>query len=163
MEQEDASPVSKESMREEEDCLDYSDELIREHYYLVSLGVRPMALIGEIEAHPIKIQNLHIKLSCLAWKEGVGGGAPGVRPIAFIIKEKDSNLARYGYAASGWIPETFKWILDNAPPKHLHRLLGLLLGYSDESIRMHDEISRGDLFPSTIEEIKKLPPDDPLL
>lgn len=115
-----------------------SDEVFREHYYLVSLGVRPMALIGEIEAHPIKMQNLYIKLSCLAWEEDVGGCAPGVRPIAFVIQDKEGVWARYGYAASGWIPETFKWLLDSAEPKHRHRIVGLLLGYSVESITMHD-------------------------
>lgn len=116
-----------------------SDDVIREHYYIVSMGVRPMALIGEIESHPIKIQNFYNKLSCLAWEEGVGSSAPGVRPIAFVIKEKEGVWARYGYAASGWIPETFKWLLDNATPDHLHRIVGLLLGYSLASIAMHDE------------------------
>lgn len=140
-----------------------SDDLIREHYNLISLGVRPMTLIGEIEAHPVKIQNLYNKLSCLAWEEGVGGGAPGVRPIAFVIQEKEGVWARYGYASSGWIPETFKWILDNDDSEHRHRLIGLLLGYSIESITMHDELNRGALYPDTVTELDKLPPDDPLL
>jgi len=122
-----------------------------------------MALIGEIKASPIKMHSLYSKLSCLAWEKDVEGGAPGVRPIAFVFQEKEGVWARYGYAASGWIPETFKWLLDNAPPKHLHRIVGLLLGYSVESITMHYELGRGALFPDTKTEMEMLPADDPEL
>lgn len=153
----------KQDWRDQFDVKIPSDEILRVHYYMVSLGVRPMALIGAIEAHPIKIQNLYSKLSCLAWEEGVGGGSPGVRPIAFVIQEEEGVWARYGYAASGWIPETFKWLSDRVDSEHCHRLIGLLLGYSVESITMHDERRRGAIYPDTRTEIDKLPPDDPLL
>ena len=76
----------QESKNQESSTLIPSDDVIREHYSLISLGVRPMTLIGEIEAHPVKMQNLYNKLSCLAWEEGVGGGAGQSRTLRRVDK-----------------------------------------------------------------------------
>ncbi len=51
-----------------------SDDVIRENYYLVSRGVRPMALLGAIGATAPELHSLYIKLNGLPWQEDVGGG-----------------------------------------------------------------------------------------
>lgn len=51
-----------------------SDDVSRENYYLVSRGVRPIALLGVIQATVSEIHGLYVKLSCLPWQEDVGGG-----------------------------------------------------------------------------------------
>ena len=136
-----------------------SDDVIRENYYLVSRGVRPMALLGQVEASVPEIHDLYTKLSCLPWQEDVGGGARLVTPIAFVIPRADDRFADAGFAARAWIIETFKWVSENAPQKHLHRLMGLLLGYSVDAVALDDEFGAGAGFPYTAEDFEGLPPD----
>ncbi len=78
-------------------------------------------------------------------------------PIAFVIPRSGEKTADAGFAARGWIVETFKWINENAPQKHHKRLMGLLLGYSVDAIALNDEIKVGAKFPNTVEEFESLP------
>lgn len=90
------------------------------------------------------------------------GEAPGYAPIPLVVKRKDGDCADYGFAQRAWVVETFQWLSGNAPPPHLHRLLGLMLGYSADAIAIHDECESGKMFDYAILEQEALEPNPPL-
>ena len=81
-------------------------------------------------------------------KQG-GAGGQSIIPVAFIDDQRDA--LRIGFAASSWVPDTLKWISENAPQPHLDRLLGLLLGYSADSIALGEDEDSGRLFTLSFE------------
>ena len=136
-----------------------SNDVIRENYYLVSRGARPLAFLGQIEATVPENHSLYTKLNTLSWQEDVGGGGRAVTPIPFVIPWDDCNYADAGFAARSWVVETLKWVGENAPQEHRRRLMGLLLGYSVDVIALNDELDTGAMFPNTAEDFERLPPD----
>lgn len=69
----------------------------------------------------------------------------GVIPF---VAPRDDGVADYGYAASRWVLDLFRWVQSDAvPTQHRHRIIGLLLGYSVESIRTFEDGMCGRLFP----------------
>lgn len=104
-----------------------------EHAYLVSRGVRPMALAGHCKADHGLMAQVALKL-----EEAAEPGA-----IPFVVDRGD-GIADYGFSSTLWALDLLKWVQsDAAPVEHRHRIIGLLLGYSPESIRAHEELARG--------------------
>lgn len=118
-----------------------SDSLIREHSYLVSRGVRLLAIIGQCEADSLTMLKVATRIETLA----------DYNVIPFVIDRGNGN-AEYGYAAAGWVLDLFKWVGgDNGiPEKHRNHIIGLLCGYGVEAIRLFEEQRRGRLFHSPI-------------
>lgn len=121
-----------------------SEDALAEAAYLVSRGVRPMALAGHCDPHPMVMLRARTRLSTASMLHGTAQ-----RVIPFVIEEKDS--ASCGYAARSWVIDLFRWAcLPEIPPRRRHEILGLLLGYSAEAIGAHQELGAGELFTMPI-------------
>jgi len=107
-----------------------------EHAYLVARGVRPVAIVGQCPTIPRVMFEVAARLEELA----EDGAIPFVSP-------RDDGIADYGFAASKWAIDLLRWTQSDAvPTEHRHRIIGLLLGYSAEAIRRHEEQGCGRLF-----------------
>jgi hypothetical protein len=118
--------------------VELSSELIREHAHLIASGVRPLALVGTCEAKPATMLRVTTQLEC----------ASGPNAIPFVLDRGD-GLADFGYAASSWALDLFKWVTEadsGIPACQKHRIRGLLLGYGVEAIRSFEERTCGRLF-----------------
>ncbi len=117
-----------------------SDEVIREHADLISRGVRSIAIIGQFKANPDAMLLVATKVETLAPAEA----------IPFVIDKQD-GLAIYGYARKSWAIDLLQWASsENIPQKQRDRILGLLLGYSVESIAEYCEKNSGRCFQSPL-------------
>jgi hypothetical protein len=119
--------------------MNFSDDLLQDHAYLIARGVRSLALIGQCESDDwTRLQHL-TRLEAIA--------EPGAIP--FVI-DRGSGWADFGFAASGWVLDLYSWAVqgpqDAVPDLQRHRILGLLLGYSTEAIRLFEEGRSGRLF-----------------
>lgn len=103
-----------------------SDECLREHAYLISRGVRALAVCGNIVMSPSGVERAY---SVLRGQSATIAGSL-VSPIPFVI-ESGHGFADCGYAAAPWVIDILRWIYlsEDAKP-HVHRIIGLLLGYS---------------------------------
>ena len=127
-----------------------------EQAYLISRGVRPLALVDTVEAkNPVEILKAYNKMQFVLTDNHPGMGS-GVHVIPFAILRKEGDWVDVGFAARAWVVDTLKWIQDNAPQPHLDRLLGLMLGYSPDAIAANDESGSGELFPDTITALDEL-------
>ena len=121
-------------------CLDYMDT-VKSEAYLVSRGVRPLALVGTVDADPLLMLKAFNRVSYATL------GMSELRGTSVIPLVVDSgDYADVGFAARSWVAETFKWMVENVPQPHLDRLKGLLLGYSVDAIADNDEWMSGRLF-----------------
>jgi hypothetical protein len=104
---------------------------LREHAYLVERGVRPLAIIGSVQAIPALME--------AAYSE-VLKAAVGTYAVPFTMNMGDGT-AEYGYAAAPWVLDLYKWTCDSAdmPQANKHRIIGLLLGYSVDAIGRFDD------------------------
>ena len=131
-----------------------SIDLIKEQAYLVSRGVRPLAIVAESYGEdPITALKSYNKLCYVLQSGGITVGGQGIIPICY---QDDKGIIKMGFAARSWIPDTLKWALENIPQPHLDRLLGLLLGYSPDAIATDGDFDSGNLFPNTAEAISSL-------
>lgn len=112
-----------------------SDDLLREHSYLVSRGVRALAIAGCCASDPLTTLRIATRLGALA-----DSGS-----IPFVVDRGD-GWADYGFAAARWAVDLYSWLAKNpqdAIPQHQkERILGLLLGYSSEAIRLFEDSQR---------------------
>jgi len=101
-----------------------SDDLMREQAYLVERGVRALAIVGtclESEADAVPA------LLALA-----GAYSPGA--VLWVVARED-GMCDYGYAASGWAADLYRWAWSpNVPTVQRERIIGLLLGYAPEAV-----------------------------
>jgi hypothetical protein len=116
-----------------------SDDLVREHAYLVARGVRPLAIIGECSADTVTMMRAATRIEALS--------VPGAIPFVFDCKD---GAAEYGYAAESWVVDLFEWLMtatrDAVPTEHRHHVLGLLLGYSPAAVREFQSHTSGRRF-----------------
>jgi hypothetical protein len=119
--------------------MNFSDDLVKDHSYLVARGVRALALVGQCESDAWTMLQQATRLEMLA--------EPGAIP--FVV-DRGNGWADFGFAAAGWVLDLFSWVTkepeDTMPDKQRHRILGLLLGYSTEAIRLFEEGRSGRLF-----------------
>jgi hypothetical protein len=101
-----------------------SDDLIREQAYIVSRGVRPLALIDEFPAESLDMLRVATRL------DNVSDGC-----IPFVIDHGDGT-ASCGFAASAWAIDLYRWLRTSqeVPAVHCHQMMGLLLGYDSDAI-----------------------------
>jgi hypothetical protein len=111
--------------------VDYLDESA----YLVERGVRLIAIAGNCRAKASEMGTIRSQLGMMKRNDA----------IAFMIDEGD-GIATYGYGSHSWAIDLLRWALIEAPMTQKHRIIGLLLGYSGDAIRHHEELSSGDLF-----------------
>jgi hypothetical protein len=99
-------------------------DLASEAAYLVERGVRACALVGTVPAR---------ETSALPGELARAGAySPGAVP--FIV-ERGDGMADYGYAASRWAVDLYRWTFSaGVPLVHRERIHGLLFGYSTEAI-----------------------------
>jgi hypothetical protein len=116
-----------------------SDDLIREHAYLVARGVRSLAIIGECSADTVTMLRTATRIETLS--------VPGAIPFVCDCK---NGVAEYGFAAEPWTVDLFEWLMtadvNAVPAEHRHRVLGLLLGYSAPAIRDFESQAAGRRF-----------------
>ena len=105
-----------------------SAEAVREQAYLVSRGVRPLALLNTCELDDAAMANRFVQLNQLAGQYQV---------IPFVLPREDFPCAMTGFAAAPWVVDLLAWSYKQPPRQH-HRILGLLLGYSANAIAEHD-------------------------
>lgn len=109
-----------------------SEDLIRQHAYLVARGVRAVAIVGTCGATREEMLKVVTRLEQL--------GCEGAIP--FVV-EGVNKKADFGYAMAKWVVDLLRWLRstddETVPSKHKHRIVGLLLGYSVESIRLFEE------------------------
>lgn len=111
--------------------MDFSDELIQEQAYLVSRGVRPLALLGSINPDPATMKRALVRLNQLT-------GASAGSAIPFVLLRADMGCAMVGFAAAQWVVDLLEWSYRQAPMRQHHCIIGLLLGYSASAIAEHD-------------------------
>lgn len=116
-------------MREADGLLPSNDAL-EEAAYLISRGVRPLALVGHCPAREGVMLRVRTRLSTAALPFDA---------LTFVIREGHGSAA-FGYAAHRWVIDLLGWVLsDEVPPARKHEVLGLLLGYSPSAIARHQE------------------------
>jgi hypothetical protein len=100
--------------------------------YLVSRGVRPLALVGHCPSTPVLMCRVKTLLQRVQQAELV---------IPFIFPEGDHpEQTAFGYAAHRWIVDHLEWALGSGLPRpRVHEILGLLCGYSPAAIARHQE------------------------
>ena len=103
-------------------------ELINEQAYLVSRGVRHLALLGSIDRDDKEIRKAFVRLNQMAIDPA----------IPFVLPRKDVDCAMVGFASSKWVIDLLEWSYNYAPLRQRHCILGLLLGYSASTISEHD-------------------------
>ena len=107
-----------------------SDDGIEEHAYLISRGVRPLALFNPFPAKPLLMKQVATRLENLSlFLHGA---------IPFVVDQGDGE-AIAGYAADKGLVETFVWVTNHAPEPHVDRLVGLLLGYSVPAVAAYEQ------------------------
>ena len=102
-------------------------DLVMEHAYLVSLEVRPIALVAFL---------------FLDEKDRMSGALSELQRyatdwdnlISFVIPWESHERAIAGYATEHWPIDLLKWSFANAPERYCDYVLGLLLGYSPRAI-----------------------------
>ncbi len=105
-----------------------NNELIDEQAYLVSRGVRPLALLDAIGLDEAEMYKQFVQLGQITQWDA----------IPFVLPRKDMNCAMTGFAAAQWVIDLLAWSYANAPLQHHHQIIGLLLGYSVNAIAKHD-------------------------
>lgn len=117
---------------------DWSKDYIAEHAYLVGRGVRPMSIVGHIEADALLMLKVASELEIAGTGEAV---------IPFVVVRND-QIADCGFAAARWAVDLYEWLVKSAvvPTAHAHQIRGLLLGYNSEAIRSYDERDNGRRF-----------------
>jgi hypothetical protein len=122
------------------------ESCLKEQACLVARGVRAMALLGHCPAQPCTMLHIATKIEDCA--------EPG--SIPFVVDRGD-GIADYGYAAARWVLDLYEWVVRGAghtvPSVQRHRILGLLLGYSVEAIRQHEEHISGRHFHAPSESV----------
>jgi hypothetical protein len=129
--------------------MNWSDDYIEEHAYLVERGVRPLALVGHVPNDKPSMLQAASKLETIS---------VNMRVVPFVVARRD-GFADCGFAAAKWVVDLYTWVVQSktVPKRHLHRIRGLLLSYSAEAIRTHDERGSGRRFTSSPERESRSP------
>lgn len=106
-----------------------SDDYLCEQAYLISRGVRPLALLGAVSSDPTEMRDYFARL----WKVTAKWG----NVIPFVFPRKDMDCAMAGFAAAEWVIDLLRWSYDQPWRRH-HQIVGLLLGYTPSAIAEHD-------------------------
>ena len=110
----------------------WSDDLAYEQAFLVSRGVRPLAIVGYTSSDDQEMDEARGRLIVAAYP--VEGAIPFVLPTW-------ENTAAAGYASEQWAIDLLAWAHSPDVPFRAHHLiLGMLLGYSPRSVAAYDAL-----------------------
>ena len=101
--------------------------------YLISRGVRPMALLDSVPGSSrgtIAAWGMYLANICRPYN----GGTEETAPYPFIIPHPDKDKLHLGIAAYPWVIESYKYLLYKIEEPWQQHFLGLLLGYSPAAI-----------------------------
>ena len=100
-----------------------------EQAYLVSRGVRSLALLDSIERSDVTMRQAfdYLHEAASRWDN----------VIPFVLPRGDMECAMTGFAAEPWVIDLLAWSY-RQPLRQHHQILGLLLGYSAKAIAKHD-------------------------
>ena len=77
------------------------NDIIKEHAYLVSRGVRSLALVDVVEANdPLAILKAYNDMEFALLNISPGSGNP---VVPFAVMRKDGDLVDVGFAARSWV------------------------------------------------------------
>lgn len=114
----------------------FREDAFSSEAYLVEKGVRPLALVGDIDAKELEVLKKELVDKCF-WHKNI---------TPFIIKEDDGYS--FGFARNKHIVETYKYIREARKDGTItedvfHTILGLMLGYSvddtEEFLQKHNK------------------------
>lgn len=123
---------------------EHSKDVIARDMFLISHGVRHLAICGYIDNDPLTMSRMHRMLSNTIAYDCGGTCAPA---IPFVCPDR-MNGASCGFASHPWIIETLEWVQNNAEGEHRDRLIGLLLGYHPDAIENDAKWFAGQRWPS---------------
>ena len=111
--------------------IEWTNDYIAEHAYLVERHVRLMAIVGHVEANDQCMMQAASRLEI---------ATAGAIVIPFVVARRD-GWADGGFASAQWVVELYEWIMRSGtvPIEHQHRIRGMLLGYGVDAIRSYDE------------------------
>ena len=119
--------------------MDQPNEVFAEHDYLVSRGVRPLAIVGQCPSDPLIMLKIATRIEAAA--------SPNVIP--FVVERKD-GFAEYGYAASAWVLDLYKWLItshtDAVSPKQQNRFWDFYWAIVSKQLGYLKSVMRGALF-----------------
>jgi len=120
------------------DLLVPNADVLVEHAYLVSRGVRPLAIGGHFPTGSASMLRIATLIEDVAAQEGV---------LPFVIDHGDDS-GSFGYAVNRWTLDFYEWAVTDGsiPEQQRHRIVGLLLGYSPEAISRYEETGSGRRF-----------------
>ena len=97
--------------------------------YLISRGVRPLALLESVARDEAVMRHAFDTLNQVSARyESV---------IPFVLPRQDIDCAMTGFAAAPWVVDLLAWSYEQPLRQH-HQIIGLLLGYSVQAIAEHD-------------------------
>lgn len=105
------------------------DRSVNEAAYLVSRGVRPLALLDSVSQDEAVMGRTYDQMidACESYKAA----------LPFVLPCRGQEHALVGFAAEAWVIELLDWI-QGQPGQQYHQIMGLLLGYSPRAIAEHD-------------------------
>ncbi len=108
-------------------------ETLDEACYLVSRGVRPLALAGVCPDTPVVMTTVRTVLHRATQAE---------LTIPFVFPERGNpGIAAFGYAVHRWCIDLLEWAMSGEiPPARKHEIIGPLCGYSATAIARHREL-----------------------
>jgi len=120
-----------------------SEEVLREQAYLVSRGVRRLALAGHCHVGGSDSDVL-LRIATHLERHAESSAIP------FVVDHGD-GVGSYGYSESRWALDLYEWAVKDpsVPQEQRHRIIGLLLGYGAPAISRYEEEGSGRRFGST--------------
>lgn len=121
------------------DLLVPNRDVLAEHAYLVARGVRPLAIAGHFPTGSASMLRIATLIEVAASGEDV---AP------FVFDHGDGS-GSFGFAANRWTMDFYEWAVKDRsiPEQQMHRIVGMLLGYSPVAISRYEESGSGRRFP----------------
>lgn len=117
-----------------------------ENAYLVSRGVRLMALVDTVYDGPEEAQRAYDRAYDVASESGA---MHALVPIPFAIQsERFDKAVHIGFAAHEWVIDMYRWALsEEVSEENFHRIRGLLLGYSGDAIAAFERFQCAHPYP----------------
>ena len=120
------------------DLLVPNHDVLSEHAYLVARGVRPLAIAGHFPTQSVSMLRIATLIETAASGEDVS---------PFVIDHGDGS-GSLGFAANRWTLDFYEWAVTDRsiPEQQMHRIVGMLLGYSPVAISRYEESGSGRRF-----------------